>query len=135
MRYIYVISLVLILFLGAPLLIASENPLANITAPAPQPACPFPSGRPIFGRPLGVDYLRIIPYGYVKWEMFFDSRQVIGSRENQLLFFPAPPNIDIFGNDINSHGEWHMTSIESRFGIAVIGPDWGDIKTNAALEG
>lgn len=135
MKYWYRISLWLTVFCMASLLKASENPLANATPPAPQPACPFPSGNPIFGRPLGIESLKIIPYGYVKWEMFFDSRQNIGTRENQLLYFPAPQELDRFGNDLNDPGQWHMTAIESRFGIVMLGPKWGCITTEGAIEG
>lgn len=123
-----------VLFMGTTLW-SSENPLANATPPAPQPACPFPSGTPIFGRPLGIDYLKIIPYGYVKWEMYFDSRQNVGTRENQLIFFPQPIIRDKFGQDINDRGHWHMTAIESRFGIVMIGPKWDCITTEGAIEG
>ncbi len=135
MKHSYHITAFLAVFFTISFLGASENPLANATPPAPQPACPFPSGNPIFGRPLAIESLKLIPYGYVKWEMFFNSRQVIGSRENQLIFFPARRQLDRFCNDINDPGQWHMTAIESRLGIVMIGPKWGGISTEGAIEG
>lgn len=100
-----------------------------------QPVCPRPSGRPIsYGRLLEGAVVKVKPYGYAKWEVFWDTRQTVGFREEQVTAFPMPQRLDKFGIDINDHGKWHMTSIESRIGIALYGPKWDGIKTDGLIE-
>ncbi len=77
----------------------------------------------------------IKPYGYIRWEAFWDTCQVVGSREDHLLFYPRRRVPDLFGEDINSHGQWHMTPVETRVGIALTGPEWDCYKTAATIEG
>ncbi len=79
--------------------------------------------------------LVVRPYGFIKWEAYFDTRQVLGLREDASLFFPAPFLPDIFGQDINAHGEWNMDAFESRLGVALRGPDWNSFITDAIIEG
>ena len=100
------------------------------------PPCPEPSGRPIsYGRKLECAVVKIVPYGYVKWETYFDTREVIGFREVNVILFPSPPVRDKFGRDINARGFWNMTAFETRLGFALTGPDWGDFKTDGMVEG
>ena len=80
-------------------------------------------------------FLLLRPFGFVKWEAYFDTRQVLGLREDASLFFPAPYLPDIFRQDINAHGEWNMDAFESRLGVALRGPDWGCFATDAIIEG
>lgn len=75
------------------------------------------------------------PFGFVKWECYFDTRQVLGLRENAALFFPARFFPDKFKQDINAHGEWNMSAFESRLGCAFRGPDWNNFITDALIEG
>jgi hypothetical protein len=99
------------------------------------PPCPCPSGRPIsYGRLIECAFVKIKPYGYVKWEGFWDTRQVIGSREEQALLYPKPRRLDIFGQDIESHGKWDMLAIETRIGLGLEGPRWGDIRIDGLIE-
>ncbi len=100
------------------------------------PPCPESSGIPIVrSRKIECAFVKIQPYGFVRWEAYWDTRQVIGNRENQRLDFPARRLPDIFGADINAHGQWQMTAIETRAGIQLTGPDWGCIKTDGLIEG
>lgn len=75
------------------------------------------------------------PYAYIKWEMYYDTRQVLGLREDCILFFPAPYLPDIFKQDINAHGFWNMDAFESRIGLSLQGPQWGCVTTDAIVEG
>lgn len=94
-----------------------------------------PSADPIVGRILDPDVeVGVKPYGYVKLEAFFDTRQGIGSRENQVFLFPAPHLLDVLGRDINAHGEFHMTATETRVGVTLTGPTWCCIKTSGLIE-
>ena len=79
-------------------------------------------------------FVEIKPYGFVKWESFFDTRQVIAFREGSALFFPAPRQFDVFHQDINAHGFWNMTTFESRWGALLSGPDWGCYYTDGLIE-
>ncbi len=100
-----------------------------------QPVCPAPSGRPIsYGRLLEGAVVEVKPYGYVKWEVWWDTRQNQGFREQQVQAFPKPQRCDKFGQDINDRGNWHMTAIETRIGMALYGPTWGDVKTDGLIE-
>ena len=101
-----------------------------------QPSCPCPSGRPIsFGRALEGVEIPIKLYGYAKWEGYWDTRQPLGAREEQTLYFPLPVKLDPRGVDINDRGRWHMTAIESRLGLALTGPTWSCISSLGVLEG
>lgn len=102
-----------------------------------QPACPAPTGQPLSYGPTyyKAGNVKIKPYGYVKAEMFWDTRQTEGAREQQTMLFPKPYFPDLFGLDINSHGQWHTTAVETRLGIALTGPTWGRIFTDGRIEG
>lgn len=79
--------------------------------------------------------VEVKPYGFVKWECFFDSRQVFGLFEDTLFLFPAPRCLDVCGRDINAHGFWNMTGFESRLGALFWGPCWGSCWTDGLIEG
>ena len=78
--------------------------------------------------------ISIKSYGYVKAESYFDTRQVIGAGENQGLLFPAPYVPDIFGRDIDAHGQFTMSCIETRAGLIFNTPEVCGIKTSGVLE-
>lgn len=67
--------------------------------------------------------ITIEPYGYVRMNPFFDSRQVFGQRDTDFLFFPQPFVPDCTGKDINDHGVFTMLPIETRIGYKLTGPD------------
>ncbi len=101
--------------------------------PGPKCPCPVPSGR--LGKLLENAYVKVRPYGYVKWEAYWDSRQPLGIREETILFYPAPCMPDIFGQDINHHGKWNMDAIETRIGLTLTGPHWDCFKMEGLIEG
>jgi len=101
-----------------------------------QPVCPCPSGEPIsYGRLLEGAIVQIKPYGYVKAEPLWDTRQSVGFREEQETLFPRPQILDVYGVDINARSKWHITAIESRIGLALYGPAWGCYTTDGLIEG
>lgn len=61
--------------------------------------------------------------GYVKPEFFWDSRQNVGCRNDQLLIYPEPKELDRCGRDIQAHPEYGMIALESRVRAEIIGPD------------
>ena len=81
-------------------------------------------------KPIKIDF-----YGFINYEMFFDSRQVVAAREGHVMLFPANEVLDEDGNDINAVPNFNFVSIASRFGARISGPDAFGSKTSAVLEG
>lgn len=73
-------------------------------------------------------------YGYIKLDAYPDTRQVIGIRGDQILFYPAPKLRDQLGRDITNHPQFHMSVVESRLGAFVTGPKWGKISSFGVAE-
>ena len=74
-------------------------------------------------------------FGYVKAEAIYDSRQVFGYREDQLLYFPENKLLDARGQDINARGTFDEYAIQSRVDLAGFGPDVGCTKSSFLIEG
>lgn len=73
--------------------------------------------------------------GFVDPQLFFDTRQVVGAREGELLFYPAPKDLDAEGNDLNAVPNLNMLAITTRLGMKVDAPEIGKWKTGAYVEG
>ncbi len=78
--------------------------------------------------------ITIEPYGYVRTNPFFDTRQVVGPRDTDFLFYPQPFVADCNGKDINDHGVFTMLPIETRIGYKLTGPDAFCAKVWALIE-
>lgn len=98
-----------------------------------QPVCPCPSGIN-YDYPKEDNLIHIEPYGYIKWETYWNTRQIEGYRNGQEILFPLPQLLDPLGIDINSHGNWQMTAFETRLGIALYGPEWHGFITDGLIE-
>ncbi len=72
--------------------------------------------------------------GYVKPEFFWDSRQTVGSRNDQVLIYPEPKELDRCGRDIQATPAFEMIAIESRVRADIIGPDVLGAHAKAAIE-
>ena len=68
--------------------------------------------------------LVVKPYGYVAYDHWYDTRQVLSAREDFFLLFPLPPQLDEFCEDINAHGKWQMTALQTRMGLTAEMPGW-----------
>lgn len=73
--------------------------------------------------------------GYVKYDMFYDSRQTVDAREGHLLMWPKNIELDENGKDINARGSFNFLSIQSRLALRVTGPSVFNAKTSALIEG
>jgi hypothetical protein len=73
--------------------------------------------------------------GFVKTDFWYDSRQVVGSRDELFLFYPKSPLPDISGKDINARGNFNFTAMTSRLTGHIKGPDAFKAKTSGMLEG
>lgn len=75
-------------------------------------------------------------HGFVNPHFYADSRQVVGGREEMMLFYPKAPSIDdSTGIDVNDGWNMNMLSITARLNLKVSGPDILGAKTFAFIEG
>ncbi len=81
-----------------------------------------------------LDSISINPYGYVKLDAFYDTREIVSGREGHFLLWPAPPVYDTEGNDINDKSFFNMLAVQSNFGLSVKGPQVLKAKTSARIE-
>jgi len=72
--------------------------------------------------------------GFVKSDYWYDSRQVIASREDLFLLYPAPKKFDTFGEDINAQPIFNFSAITSRLTGMISGPDAFGAKTSGVIE-
>jgi len=73
--------------------------------------------------------------GFVREDIYFDSRQVEQLREGMFLYYPLNANLDKNGNDINAKSSLNMLAIGARLSGAITGPDAFGAKTSGLLEG
>ena len=73
--------------------------------------------------------------GFVKTDMFWDSRQTIDAREGHFLLYPANERLDENGDDINAKASFTMLSIQTRLRGTITGPDALGAKTMGVIEG
>lgn len=52
--------------------------------------------------------------GYIKYENYADSRQIVSLREGQFLFYPQNRIFDVNGNDINNVSQFNQSIIQTR---------------------
>ncbi len=74
-------------------------------------------------------------HGFVNPHYYADSREVVGGREDMMLFFPKPVNLDANGIDLNDGWQANMMAITARMGLRINGPDALGAKTSAYIEG
>ncbi|HVP90196.1 MAG TPA: hypothetical protein VMS75_03155 [Terriglobales bacterium] len=72
--------------------------------------------------------------GYVKTDIFYDSRQTVNFREGHFLLFPKEPSLDPLGRDINAKSSFNILSIQTRLAGKITGPDVLGAKTSAYIE-
>lgn len=73
--------------------------------------------------------------GFVKSDIFYDSREVVSVREGHFLLFPANEKIDINGNIINNRSSFNILSIQTRLTGKITAPDILGAKTTGLIEG
>lgn len=64
-------------------------------------------------------------YGLVKNELFWDTRQLVATRDGDSLSFPAPIVPDVNCNDINAVGTINMLAIDTLMGMYFYGLKFG----------
>jgi len=73
--------------------------------------------------------------GFVKTDIFFDSRQTVTARDGHFLLYPMNENMDINGDDINASSQFNMLAIQTRLKGTITGPDVFGAKTTGLIEG
>jgi len=73
--------------------------------------------------------------GFVKTDIFFDSRQTWDARDGHFLLYPKNEFLDENGDDINANTKFNMLSIQTRLKGTITGPDALGAKTSGLIEG
>lgn len=73
--------------------------------------------------------------GFVKSDIYWDSRQTVSIREGQFYLYPANELLDKDGNDINARPDFNFISIQTRLRGDISGPDVLGARSSAAIEG
>lgn len=73
--------------------------------------------------------------GFVKSYYWLDSRQIDGSRDELLLYYPKKPVLDANGADIHSGLNSNYSAINTRLSLSVKGPQLLHADVNAFIEG
>lgn len=73
--------------------------------------------------------------GFVKTDVFWDSRQTVSLREGHFLLYPANEKLDADGEDINAKPNFNILSIQTRLRGTITGPDALGAKTSGVIEG
>ena len=73
--------------------------------------------------------------GFVKTDIFWDSRQTVDARDGHFLLYPKNEDFDVHGTDINSNSKFNILSIQSRVRFKANGPNSLGAKTYAFVEG
>jgi hypothetical protein len=96
-----------------------------LAAAAPPAAAQAEKAPPVFGISLS---------GFVKTDIFYDSRQTVSIREGHYLLYPKGPLLDPGGRDINARSSFNILSIQTRLAGRITGPDVLGAKTSAYIE-
>ncbi len=72
--------------------------------------------------------------GFVKSDIFYDTRQTVNIREGHFLLYPDNALFDANNKDINEKSSFNMLSIQSRLKGSISGPDAFGAKTSGVIE-
>lgn len=72
--------------------------------------------------------------GYIKHDVFGDTRTTISGREGHFLLAPVGPEKDIHGKDIHEYNRLHMLAIQSRLSVKFTGSDVLGAKASGVFE-
>jgi hypothetical protein len=73
--------------------------------------------------------------GYIKTDVFYDTRQTVGGREGEFELYPASKSLDANGTDIKAIGDFNILSIQSRLTGKITAPDVLGAKSTGVFEG
>jgi len=73
--------------------------------------------------------------GFVKNDVFYDTRQTVDIREGHFLLYPQNVKEDVNKKDINASPNFNMLAIQTRLTGNITGPDAFGAKTSGVIEG
>jgi len=82
-----------------------------------------------------IPHPRIAFKGYIVTDMWWDTRQVIGSREDHALFYPDRKLFDVDGQDINDKAKFHIVPFQTRLRAELTGVNALDADITGIIEG
>lgn len=88
----------------------------------------------IFAQETEEKKIKIEPSGFVKSDIFFDTRQNVEALEGLLLIFPKDEVFDENGEDINAKGSLGIVDISTRLSGKITGPDVLGAKLTGLVE-
>lgn len=74
-------------------------------------------------------------HGFVKTDIFFDTRQSVAVREGHFYLYPKNELLDLNGDDVNASPNFNILSIQTRLKGVITGPDVLGAKSSAVIEG
>ncbi len=74
------------------------------------------------------------PYGFVAYDIYLDTYKSLDTRDGELYFYPSKPQFDKNGKDVNIKSMLEMTSVTSRLGAKILGPDFLGAKSTGLIE-
>lgn len=72
--------------------------------------------------------------GFIKNDIWYDSRKVKGSREDLFLFYPENKMLDYNGKDLNAHPQFHILGITSRLTAKITAANILKAKSTSIIE-
>jgi hypothetical protein len=72
--------------------------------------------------------------GFVKTDMFYDSRQTVAFREGHFLLYPQNEKLDSNNDDVNAKSNFNILSIQTRLLGKINGPKAFDANTSGQIE-
>lgn len=72
--------------------------------------------------------------GYIKSESYWDTRQVVGFRADETLFYPEKIELDANCQDINAKGQFETVAFQTRMHVDMFGPKLKEAKTKGVIE-
>jgi len=72
--------------------------------------------------------------GFVKTDIFYDTRQTVSIREGHYLLYPKALLAGPDGDDVNDRGNFNILSVQTRLAGKITGPDALGAKTSAYIE-
>ena len=72
--------------------------------------------------------------GFVKTDIFYDSRQTVNIREGHFLLYPENISADADNNDVNARPNFNILSIQTRLKGTITGPEAFGAKTSGVIE-
>ena len=72
--------------------------------------------------------------GYIKNDSYWDTRQVNGSQDDQILLYPERKKLDSNCQDINAKGQYDMVAIQTRMRFDIEGPKIKNATSHGVIE-